>query len=210
MDEQPTYSSAALGYRGWVVKGGLLASTWRGHVWQPGPNLAFCDLGRGHQCPDMDCECGFYALHDLGPALMRGHIQGAVAGRGQLAVQGIGFRAEEIAILGLTTSRAAYRELGRAVALRYGVPFFDDPNDLREYAERHAGTVPVAERPAIDNFPNPGNQKAEALTLGLAAAGVAGVGYLIKRLIDENNKTARQAQQRRQQPPSSPSSGPMI
>jgi hypothetical protein len=104
---EEVYPNAALGWRSWnfSADGKLSSVAYPDWAWQPGPNRAACAKREKHQAPAQNCSCGLYAYHHWSkrgaePSFDPNCIWGAVAARGLIQSHYLGFRAEEMAILG--------------------------------------------------------------------------------------------------------------
>jgi hypothetical protein len=144
------------GYRWWRVSPrGWLRSAWhcKGR-WVVGDNVARClrpDRGRSHHAegsPNLDCSCGFYALHDIPRASPEelcpgwkiaatssgtsyGLVFGVVAAHGHILIGTTGWRAEIARIAALYMGPEG-RKTARlnAAARRYQVPVYRDLDAL--------------------------------------------------------------------------------
>ena len=149
-EQGQVYASAALGYRVLTCwKDGTLASTGVGSTrWRPGANLAYCRLSLQHDAPARECRCGFYAYHQMETALHhakklreKGHpvVVVSLAARGQVMAHQDGFRAEEVALLGILPEGV---EGAQEAARRYELPLAASGEELKARGEVHAQPVP--------------------------------------------------------------------
>lgn len=144
---------AIVGYRGWSVEDGHLASPhWdAGYTWKPrGFAVAHCRVQ--HDPGAEDCRCGLYAHYAITHALKKEgssaavQVIGAILGWGSTTHHNSGFRCGKARILGFTTAPAKKRSLeqriatGRELANLYEVPFFPKSKELRKEAERWGET----------------------------------------------------------------------
>lgn len=165
--EPPVYSHCVVGFREWRLADWLLAPLSVGDPWRPGVNRARCNLGTPtlfmaaadptHDAPHGDCDCGFYAFHDLPPHPRSVYsfdrrtdmVLGAVAAWGNLEVHHDGFRAECAQILAIaepTRYQHATPE-GFALAVEtYRVPVVAC-DELQAEAMKHGQPLPEAARP---------------------------------------------------------------
>lgn len=166
--DDETYPQAALGFRVWSVKEGMLCPLFKGSLWRPDTNIAYC-MYHKHVAPAADCHCGFNAYHDLRRAMfeaeatwkddydnavnVRELVIGAVAARGTIRIHAHGFRCETAQILGLFP---LHQQLGRPPELdpRYQVPIYADAEQLLgAVKELPVEIIPVDARPQSDQEP---------------------------------------------------------
>lgn len=203
----PDLTAKVIAFRSWELDKDLrLTSTGHGNLrWLPGAQRATCKaqgdhpnarrarFGRkrpstGHQAPDKDCSCGFYALHDwreaAAMAYQGGYIVGAVAAWGKIEVHGSGIRAEWIEIVALAVPEPALitdPELaGKAkqLASDYGVDLVG-LTSIADVAEG-LGYRPVPKRlrprdPDFSKMPNTRAVGAMAQSFGLMGASGASI-----------------------------------
>jgi hypothetical protein len=117
----------ALGWRLWRLRGGRLWSWVLDYVWERGPLEASCMIDQASsraalfvqrepcvRSPGQHCQCGIWALWDLGRCVAKGRdhlssvhaelVVGLIVGWGTVAIHGDeGFRAQRAAILCLLT-----------------------------------------------------------------------------------------------------------
>ena len=117
----------ALGWRLWRLRGGRLWSWVLDYAWERGPLEASCMIDQASsraalfvqrepcvRSPGQHCQCGIWALWDLGRCVAKGRdhlssvhaelVVGLIAGWGTIAIHGEeGFRAQRAAILCLLT-----------------------------------------------------------------------------------------------------------
>jgi hypothetical protein len=137
---EPTIDTVQ-GFRVFEVFGAELHSYWADYVWEPGWNLAICQLARSprHDAPTPGCKCGFWAYKTIARAMQQftgdlglrvgdsafgdfGGITGMVLARVQIAgrvIEGTdGWRAERAGVV------AVYLDVPGLLdpaAKRYGV-----------------------------------------------------------------------------------------
>jgi len=146
----PTFPGALLGYRSWYV--GLVddgsgpspclqpiaCRDRHGRLrWKPGLQMAEC-LRRDHVAPQQNCTCGLYAVYDLKKIpwiwANRSYITGAVVAAGEIHYHRRGFRSEQMQIIALLNDKRI--PFCEQLAADYGVPLFDDKDELEQFAEK--------------------------------------------------------------------------
>jgi hypothetical protein len=122
-----SHSEPAVGWRIWRMRGGRLWSWVLDYAWERGQLEASCMLDQASsraalfvqrepcvRSPGQHCQCGIWALWDLGQCVARARnhlssvgavlVVGLIAGSGTVAIHGDeGFRAQRAAILCLLT-----------------------------------------------------------------------------------------------------------
>lgn len=202
--EPPTYASAALGYRTWLIDEGRLFSTGKGSLaWNPGCNRAYCE---NHASPHRECSCGLYAYHGLDEAqhLYEGMavrasthlprrvfpVVGAVAFRGEVESHHDGLRGEEACILALALIPGAFTSEQEAeaqkIASDYGVPLLPF-EELEEFAMQHALPVPEHGRGHLPTCPISLSVVTVMLSIALGAISLLGLlwGIAPGMLVDD-------------------------
>lgn len=135
--------------------------------WKSGPQHARCYAKHGEwyaPCLPVvndDCDCGFYALHDLesateyGPRSDRQSVQGVVSAWGRIAVHETGFRAEWIELMAIivppevpkSKNPESHYHVYKRVAEDYGVPLME--YDRAEgFAEEFGKKIPKSLYPS--------------------------------------------------------------
>lgn len=169
----PDLTKKVIGYRTWKLRDGELMPQNEGlSWWKLGVNKAACEKHifhesvyceacdsddecaetkpADHAVPDPDCQCGYYALHDIAglERRVKGLI-GAVAAWGKMEVHHAGFRAEYAQPIAFAYSDEftlkLHREAGefaRAHGMRY-MP----KEELEEFAQAFGESVPEELRP---------------------------------------------------------------
>ena len=162
-----------IGYRGWYFEGYMLKSSSMPYQWHVGDNQAECEarkdllqgrpfvnrvgevIGDHHPtiCPNAECECGLYAMHDarfaLAMATLPNMIGGAVAAWGRIETHAYGFRAQHAKPILFTYDQSDDPELverKRAIAGELDIPLVPF-EQLEQEACNHGAPVPVEERP---------------------------------------------------------------
>ena len=125
-------------------------------AWHPGRNDAACVyVGRSrgpHASPDLRCDCGLHAYHDIS-AMARaagadGCIGGAVVAWGDMEVHVDGFRAQYAQVVALAVPDTARLAVpAKEAARRYAVPLVALA-ELQDRAAVHGEPLPVSVRPA--------------------------------------------------------------
>jgi hypothetical protein len=157
LDAPHTYPTASLGYRVMrLTHDGGLASASRDVMWRHGDNTAYCGRGFLHHAPDADCECGWYAYHDLAHAVQHAETFGVhavvvamVAGRGETLIHHDGFRcacATILALAYLPSATDVTRRHAVAAAEAYDVDLYA-VEDFNSLTVAGADPVPQGERP---------------------------------------------------------------
>lgn len=101
-DDDPgnVYPEEFIGWRGWVVEGGILHSVNGGEVWTPRTEFqAECSLGKTHKhVPEARCQCGIYSTKTLKKLRSNGYHTAGVFGTislwGNIIDGGDGYRSE--------------------------------------------------------------------------------------------------------------------
>jgi hypothetical protein len=142
------------GFRWWrVTPRGWLRSPWHGNTrWEVGANVARCvqasrcyqrpSISHPEGSPNIDCACGFYALHDIptNPSAKfhnawelsattsganHGLVFGVAGGHGHILVGTTGWRAEHARVLALYLGPEGRRTRRLSAASeRYNVPVY--------------------------------------------------------------------------------------
>jgi hypothetical protein len=146
------------GFRSWRVEGGSrLTAVVRNYYWNLGVNTAEClfngvrSLHEETEVPNRDCTCGFYACYSFfNSNIPMADIFGSVKASGLVIIGSEGFRAQKVEVEALWSTNRDHR----AVADRYGVPFY------------HRSAVPFIKYPSVDLRAILGEEKKE-LSSGL-------------------------------------------
>ena len=130
--------------------------------WTSGSNHASCCKDPQHQPPEPECECGFYADHELAGshqvfktleelgAVSEPLLLVAVAGRGNVQVHANGWRSEEMQILALhrAVGKVLQEEFLDLQAL-YGIPLAESDQELERLTRGMARPADADLRPEL-------------------------------------------------------------
>lgn len=173
----PDLTQRIIGYRQWVVNSRLELKAVgvgdKAEPWKPGPQRAKCLVYLSEMnlpcipVVDVNCHCGFYALHKLKDAEQYGGyattstVQGIVSAWGRVAVHDSGFRAEYAEIVAIIcpdekvekVEQGNYRfpALYRGVASKYNVPLIEYKY-AEEFAREFGAEVPKELYPQPDIY----------------------------------------------------------